>query len=439
VSDRAYPPGPRSLLPLLASFAVRRDPLAFLVHAARTYGDLVHLQVGSRHDYLVNRPDLIREVLLAPEEQLLRSFPRTMKRVLGNGLLSSQGAYHRSQRRMLQPFFHAARLAGFAEEIVRLTRRASAGWREDAPLEMTTAMLTLTLEVILKVVFDRDLGEATAEILELLGPLVDTTRKRRSVMAERALAGLPFGPAHRQERAAQRLDAFVASVVAERRRERGDRPDLLSMLIELGADDTVIRDETLTMFAAGHETIGNCLAWTWHLLSTNPEAERRFHAELDALDVPLGWAAVPHLPFTARVLSESMRLYPPVWLMVRRPVDEFRLDGFTVSAGAYIHLSQFLTHRDPRWFPEPERFDPDRWLPAAEGTRPKICYFPFGGGGRKCIGESFAVAEGVLVLATLGQQFRFRTRPGHPVELEPYVTLRPRSGLPMRIERRAEA
>jgi cytochrome P450 len=439
VSARAYPPGPSSLIPLLATFAVRRDPLSFLVHAARTYGDIVHLALGSRHDYLVNRPDLIREVLLAPEEQLLRSFPRTMKRVLGDGLLSSQGAYHRAQRRMIQPFFHQNRVAGFAREIVARTQRTCGTWRHGERLDIAEAMLALTLEVVVKVVFDRELDRGATDLLELLAPLVDTTRKRRWGLLERALGGLPFGPAHTQELAVQRLDSFIEGAIAERRDSPEGHPDLLSMLLEAGAADRVIRDETLTMLAAGHETIGNCLAWTFHLLATHPEAERRLQAEVDGLDAPLGAESVDRLPFTGRVLLESMRLYPPVWLMVRRPVQDFRLGEYVVPAGGYIHLSQYLTHRDARWFPDPGRFDPDRWLPEAEGARPKICYFPFGGGGRKCIGEGFAFVEGVLVLATVARQFRLRSVPGHPVEPEPYVTLRPRYGLPMQLERRASA
>lgn len=436
VSSRADPPGPKSLIPLLASFAIRRDPLSFLVAAASRYGDLVHLRVGARHDYLVNRPDLIREVLLAPEEQLLRSFPRTMKRVLGDGLLSSQGARHRAQRRLLQPFFHQDRVAGFAREIVLRTRRTCRGWRDGETRDMAEAMLALTLEIILKVVFDRELDRGTTDLLDLLAPLVDTTRKRRWGLLERALRGLPFGPAHAQEQAVQRLDSFIQGAIAERRASPESHPDLLSMLLEAGAEELVIRDETLTMLAAGHETIGNCLAWTFHLVAGNPDVERRLHAEVDGLGGPVEADSVERLPYAGQVLLESMRLYPPVWLMVRRPVEEFRLGEYLVPAGAYIHLSQYLTHRDARWFPEPERFDPGRWLPEAEGARPKICYFPFGGGGRKCIGETFAFVEGVLVLATVAQQFRLRAIPGHPVEPEPYVTLRPRWGLPMRLERR---
>jgi cytochrome P450 len=340
---------------------------------------------------------------------------------------------------VLQPFFHQSRVAGFAREIVQRTRSACAAWREGDEVDVAEAMLALTLDIVVKVVFDRELDRNATDLLHLLAPLVDTTRKRRWGLLERVFAGLPFGPAHAQERAVERLDAFITGAIAERRLDPDGHPDLLSMLLESGVVETVIRDETLTMLAAGHETIGNCLAWTFHLLAEHPEAEQRLHAEVDALGASIAPGAVEQLPFTGRVLLESMRLYPPVWLMVRRPVQDFRLGDYVVPAGAYIHLSQYLTHRDPRWFPEPERFDPDRWRPEADGARPKICYFPFGGGGRKCIGESFAFAEGVLVLATVAREFRLRSVPGQAVEVEPFVTLRPRHGLPMRLERRAVA
>jgi cytochrome P450 len=190
------------------------------------------------------------------------------------------------------------------------------------------------------------------------------------------------------------------------------------------------------MFVAGHETIGNCLAWTWHLLSLDAEAEARLHAEVDALGRPPRAEDQGRLPFTGRVVAESMRLFPPAWLMTRRPVEDFPLAGFVLPAGSYVHVSQYLMHRDPRYFPDPERFDPDRWLPERECGRPKFSYFPFGGGGRKCIGENFALMEGVLVVATVAQRYRLRAIPGRRVEPEPYVTLRPRHGLPMRLERR---
>ncbi|HMK73107.1 MAG TPA: cytochrome P450, partial [Myxococcaceae bacterium] len=202
------------------------------------------------------------------------------------------------------------------------------------------------------------------------------------------------------------------------------------------AADTMVRDETITMFSAGHETIANCLAWTFYLLSEHPDVESRLHAEVDALPGVPTFEDVARLRFTSMVLFESMRLYPPVWLMVRRPAEDFPLDGYVVPKGAYIHVSQFLMHRDARYFPDPLRFDPLRWTPEAEAARPKYCYFPFGGGGRKCIGEGFALAEGILVLATIARRFRLRLVPGHRVEPEPFVTLRPKYGMTMRLHRR---
>jgi cytochrome P450 len=422
------PPGPGSAIPVLAALALRRDPLRFLTHAARTYGDLVHLRVGPRRDYLVNRPEWIRDVLLAPEEQMLRSFPRTMTSVLGDGLLSSQGAHHRTQRRKIQPFFNHARLEGMAEVVTRRASRLCDRW-ESAPqgtVDVLESMLELTLQIILEVVFPPELEDHAAELMDAVGPLVGSTRKK----------GWGLLGARRRANGFARFETFLAALIARRREEDDEGPDLVSMLLALGSDDLTVRNEALTMFVAGHETIGNCLAWTWHLLSQNPEAEVRLHAEVDALGRPPRAEDVDRLAFTRRVVSESMRLYPPAWLMTRRPVEDFPLAGFVLPAGSYVHVSQYLMHRDPRYFPEPERFDPDRWLPERECSRPKFSYFPFGGGGRKCIGENFAVMEGVLVLAAVAQRFRLRAIPGHRVEPEPYVTLRPRHGLPMRVERR---
>jgi cytochrome P450 len=425
---RERPPGPGSVMPVLAALAIRRDPLRFLTDTARTYGDLVHLQLGPRRDYLVNRPDWIREVLLAPEEQMLRSFPRTMTSVLGDGLLSSQGAHHRTQRRKIQPFFNHARLEGMAEVVTRHAGGLCDGWTEAqaGAIDALEAMLGLTLQIILEVVFHRDLDDHAGALMDAVGPLVGSTRKK----------GWGLFGARRRANGFARFGVFLSEVIARRREDDIEGPDLLSMLLALGSDDRTVRNEALTMFVAGHETIGNCLAWTWHLLSQNPEAEARLHAEVDALGRPPRAEDTARLSFAGRVVNESMRLYPPAWLMTRRPVEDFPLAGFVLPAGSYVHVSQYLMHRDPRYFPDPERFDPDRWLPERECTRPKFSYFPFGGGGRKCVGESFAVMEGVLVLATVAQRYRLRAIPGHRVEPEPYVTLRPRNGLPMRVERR---
>lgn len=439
---RRYPPGPSPAFPLVAHLAMLRDPLAFLERAARRYGDLVHLRLGSRHDYLVTRPDLIREVLLAPEERLLRSFPRTMKRVLGEGLLSSQGAYHRSQRRLIQPFFHHLRMAPFGDVITSRASRLCDGWRDGETVDLVAEMLHLTLQVAIKAVFDRDLEDGGSELLEALAPLVATTRKSRLHLADHLPAGLPFGPGHERQKAILRLNTFIYGLIRKRRSEGTPHPDLLSLLLELGpqgdeaAADTMVRDETITMFSAGHETIANCLAWTFYLLSEHPQAESKVHAEVDGLPGLPGFEDMSRLRFTSMVLFESMRLYPPVWLMVRRPAEDFPLDGYVVPKGAYIHVSQYLTHRDARYFPDPLRFDPLRWTPEAEAARPKYCYFPFGGGGRKCIGEGFAMMEGALVLATIARRFRLRLLPGHRVEPEPFVTLRPKYGMTMRLHRR---
>jgi cytochrome P450 len=256
------PPGPGSALPWLAAFALRRDPLRFLIDAARTYGDLVHLQVGARHDYLVNRPEWIRDVLLAPEEQMLRSFPRTMTQVLGDGLLSSQGAHHRTQRRKIQPFFNHARLEGMAEVVTRRTGNLCDQWGSTTgKVDVLDAMLALTLAIILEVVFDRDVEHRAGELMDAVGPLVGSTRKK----------GWGLLAARRRANCFARFETFLAELISRRRAEGAEHPDLLSMLLSIGFDDVTARNEALTMFVAGARDHRQQPGLTWHLLSLHPE------------------------------------------------------------------------------------------------------------------------------------------------------------------------
>jgi len=269
------------------------------------------------------------------------------------------------------------------------------------------------------------------------------------------LAMLPFTeilekfplPAVRRFNAARaRLDRTIYRMIDERRASSVDRGDLLSMLLLAtdtegdgsGMNDLQLRDEALTIFLAGHETTANALTWTWYLLSQNPEVEKRLHAELDgalAGRIP-AHEDLAALPYTRMVLAESMRLYPPAWAIGRRALESFEVRGFTVPRRSVVLMSQYITHRDPRWFPNPECFDPERWTPEAQSARPKFSYFPFGGGARVCIGEQFAWMEGILLIATLAQQWRMHLVPGHPVEVQPLITLRPAHGMRMRLERR---
>jgi cytochrome P450 len=437
-----YPPGPTSLL--RTGYELYRDPLGLLQRVTREYGDIVHLQVGSRHDYILNHPDYIKAVLLAGEDEMLRSFPRPMKRMLGNGLLSSQGDFHRRQRRLIQPYFHHQHATACAPAITDCTQRTTAPWREGQTVDMFAEMLRLTMAIVVKALFSADVEHEVA-IGRELDVIMAMTHKNAIPFVDEFLARLPLPSKKRYENAQAVLDQMVYGMIDQRRAAGGEQDDFLDVMLRLptteegrGLSDEQVRDEVMTMFVAGHETIGSALAWTWYLIATHPEVERRLQEELAGVlqgRVP-GGADFGRLPYTNMILLESMRLYPPVWLMARRPVRDYEIGGYTIPAGCYIHISQYLMHRDERYFAEPNRFDPDRWKPEEVAQRPRFSYFPFGGGSRKCIGESFALMEGVLVLATLAQQWNLQIVPGEPVAMEPLITLRPKGGIPMMLRRR---
>ncbi len=442
-----YPPGPKSVF--AAYVKLYRDPLGFMARMGRDYGDIAHLQAGQRHDYLINHPDYIKAVLLAGEDVMLRSFPRPLKRLLGNGLLTVQGEAHRCQRQLLQPMFHQNQIAHCATLMAEQGASFSDKWRDGQTLDIAAEMLRLTMLVIMQALANQDVEDQAAKIGQLLSAVLEMTHKNRVPFLDEFFSKLPLPSVNRYHRARAQLDALMCAMIEERKQATHARADFLTEMLQLRdpqtqerlLSDEQVRDEAMTMFAAGHETIGTALAWTWHLLARHPEVEQRLHREVDTV---LG-GRTPHskdlcqLPYTAMVLSESMRIYPPVWLMVRRPVHDFPLGEFVLPAGCYIHVSQYLTHRDARFFPHPDKFDPDRWTTEAVAERPKYSYFPFGAGSRRCIGESFARMEGILLLATIAQRWRFRVVPSHPVELKPFVTLHPRYGLKMTAHSRRDA
>ncbi len=399
---------------------------------AREYGDIVAFKLGRQDVVLLNHPDYVQDVLVTRHKQFLKGGPlQRAKRLLGEGLLTSEGNYHRQQRRLAQPAFHRARIAGYAHAIAEHAARTGMRWQEKTQVDMAGEMMRLTLGVVSKTLFDADveteadeLAQAFAEALEYYNLVMWTPEATE-----------------RFARVRHRLDTLVYRLVDERTQSGEDRGDLLSMLLagQVMTNEQV-RDELMTFFVAGHETVANALTWTWYLLSEHPEAEARMHAELRAV---LGgrlpsFDDLERLTYTRQVFAESMRLYPPGWVIGRTVVSEYEVGGYLVPAGTVVLVSQYVMHRDPRYYPDPERFDPDRWTPEAMSSRPKYAYFPFGGGVRQCIGESMAWMEGVLVMATLAQDWRPRLVPGHLVEPRPLVTLRPRFGMQMTLEIRAQ-
>jgi len=432
------PPGPRGL-PFAHLPAFRRDPIRFVERLHATYGDVARFRFGPRRLYLVAHPDQVRDVLVTNHRNFIKSKALQRARaVLGQGLLTSEGDMHLRQRRMAQPAFHRERIAALGETMVAYAARVADGWLAGAEMDVAREMNRLTLAIAGKTLFGADVEREADEIGAALNDALNAFKRLTNPLGV-ILDRLPLPGTLRVRRAAERLDETIYRMIEERRRSGEDRGDLLSMLLAARDEegdggamtDLQLRDEALTLFLAGHETTANALAWTWHLLALNPDAEARLHAELDAFgDAPPRVDDLPRLPFTRAVLAESMRLYPPAWAIGREPLADFVAGGFRIRAGTVVLMSPWVTQRDPRWWPEPERFDPDRWTPENEARLPRYAYFPFGGGPRKCIGEGFAWTEGILVLATLARRWRLRHAPGAEVGRQPLITLRP-TGLRM--------
>lgn len=426
--------------------AFRKDPLAFLAQMAR-HGDIVSYRMGPRTVTFLNHPDHIKDLLVTSNRKFEKGMVlRRSKRVLGEGLLTSEGEVHLRQRRLAQPAFHRQRIGSYAESMVRYAQHARDRWTDGRVVDIHHEMMQLTLNIVGKTLFDVDLETERREIGESLHTFMELFSIMFLPFSE-YLELLPIPPMRRLKKARETLDAIVYRIIRERRSsDRPDRGDLLSMLLMAqdvegdgqGMTDEQLRDECLTIILAGHETTANALTWTWMLLSQNPEAEAEMHAEIDKALAgrPPCLSDLPNLRYTEMVLAESMRLYPPAWGIGRKAIEDHRFGDHLVKAGTMIVCSQWVMHRDARFYPRPEVFDPMRWTPEAKTSRPKFSYFPFGGGPRQCIGESFAWMEGILLLATMAQQWQLRSVSQEPVERMAAMTLRPSKPMLMKPTRR---
>jgi cytochrome P450 len=441
-----YPPGPRRVLPLAGLFAYRRGPLPFFQKLAERYGDISYFRLGPQQAYFFNHPDFIKDILVTNHQNFMKGLAlQRAKRLLGEGLLTSEGDFHRRQRRLAQPAFHRHRITSYADVMTASAAQTSQGWRDGETLDISEEMMRLTLGIVGKTLFDADVASDAQEVGEAMAVAMDLFNTL-TLPFFNLLQKLPLPQFRRFDNARLRLDAIIFRLIEERRRSGRDHGDLLSML--LLAQDTKgdggqmtnaqLRDELMTIFLAGHETTANAMTWTWYLLSQNPEVESKLHQEIDEVlggRVP-GFDDVARLKYTEMVLAESMRLYPPAWALGRMALNDFEIGGYVVPKNSLVLMSQYVMHRDPRYFANPSRFDPERWTPEAREARPQFSYFPFGGGPRRCIGEGFAWMEGILLLATLTQQWQMRLVPNHPVELKPVMTLRPKHGMRMIVTRR---
>jgi cytochrome P450 len=368
-----------------------------------------------------------------------------MRRVLGNGLLLSEGDFWHRQRKLIQPAFHQEKITAYAQIMVDYTQRMLETWSDGQTLDMHEAMMRLTLGIVAKTLFDADVSHEAEDVDAALAVLMGKFL-RQAGMALLLPTWVPLPTSQLLKRAVGRLDKVIYGIIEQRRASGQMSGDLLSAFLQtrddegVGMTDRQLHDEIMTLFLAGHETTANVLSWTWLLLGQNPEAEQKLIEELTRVlngKIPTP-SDLPRLVYTDMVLRESMRLYPPVWVIGRRALSSFRLGDYEIPANTNMLISQYLMHRDSRYFPDPDRFDPERWRAgdARAAALPRFAYFPFGGGPRVCIGAAFGMMEAVLLLATIAQKFQIQIVPGEKVSMQPSVTLRPRNGIPVKLKRR---
>jgi len=449
MARNGWPPGPRRTPRAVLPLALGREPLSYLRELARTYGDVAHITAAGEHIVVLSHPQLVKDVLITHQRNFRkgRGLERARK-LLGNGLLTNEGEDHLRQRRLIQPAFHKERIASYATAMTGYADRVQSRWADGATLDVAEEMMRLTLGVVGRTLFDADVESQARNVGEALTSVLNSFWTTMLPFAD-LLEKLPIPLLKKGKDARAQLDAIIYGLIAERRKSPGDRGDLLSMLLLAqdeeqggrGMTDAQVRDEAMTIFLAGHETTANALAWTWYLLSGAPEVEQQLHEEVDRVlagRTPTV-ADLPRLQVVERVITESMRLYPPAWIIGRRAIGEYEVGGYTLPPRTIVLLSPYVLHRDARFFAEPDRFMPARWTPEFRQALAPFAYVPFGGGTRRCIGESFAWMELVLVTAAIAQQWRLRLVPGHPVVPQPVVTLRMKHGLRMTVERRHQA
>ena len=439
------PPGPKGhpILGVMREF--NRDSLGFIMRC-REYGDVVSARFLYVPAYFIYHPADIEEILSTNARNFRKSMSlrsNFFQRLVGNGLVTSEGDFWRRQRRLAQPAFHRQRISSYGDVMVDYATRTIDKWRPGETRDIHPDMMRLTLEIVVKTLFDADVSGDAEKVGRILSELVKPFASQATlkwILDNR----LPT-PAHRRfHRAVGEIDKVIYRIIAERRNSGYDQGDLLSMLLQAHDDDgsqmtdSQLRDEVMTLFLAGHETTALALSWGWYLLATNPEVEKRFHAELD--EVLAGRlpevSDLPQLRYTEMIVKETLRLYPPAYAVGREPIEECEIGGYRVPRNTQIFAFQWATHRDPRYFENPDLFDPDRWTAEFSDKLPKYAYFPFGGGPRQCIGNYFAMMEIILLLATIGRRFKFSLAPDQKVEVWPAMSLRPKNGIKMVVSER---
>ena len=447
IASAHRPPGPSGLPILGLTLAIRKDALGTLRRVAREYGDIVRLPVAFQDRIFLNHPDFIEQVLVLQQAKFHKSelTKRITEGLLGQGLLISEGDFWRRQRRLAQPAFHRSRINEYAATMRESVQRHIQAWRGGDERDLAAEMMALTLDVAVRTLFGTTLPTEARRVGQSM-----TFLMRYQLGRQRSPIRIPESwPTPRNRRAHRErnfLDSLVYQFISERQANGNSKhgTDLLSLLMSAMDEDGTqmtpqqLRDETMTLFLAGHETTAQLLAWTWYLLSENPSHESRLHEELNS--VLAGRTPEPadfaKLPFLHAVISEVLRLYPPAYITARTSIAPAQIGGYDFPAGSTMLMSQWVMHRDPRYYDEPDSFRPERWLNGLASRLPSGAYFPFGDGPRRCIGQGFAMLEAAIVIGTLAQNFQFQLVRDHPVVPEPLITLRPHNGIRMTLHAR---
>ena len=430
------PPGPKPRPFFGNILEFRHNQTEYLQNLQRTYGDMVTIYVGSRPSVLISNPEHVRYILTENPRNFSSLQTRgDLVEVLGEGLLTIEGEAHRQQRRLVQPAFHRKRVESYAEDMVRFSLGMLEQWHAGDEIDISRAMQELTLLIVVKSLFSLELSSKVKELGELFTQLAEHRRKVLAQLLNLRIEA-PFTEYGKRMAARRKIDQFIYQLIAQRRTDGHDTGDILSMLLVAQDEghsltDLQVRDHVMTFIAAGHETTANTLTWTFRLLSENPGPREKLIHELQTVLAgrPPTISDLPNLPYTEWVINESMRLYPPAWVIGRGALEAFDLGGYHFPAGTSFMLSQWVIHHLSEIWGDPDTFRPERWNPANGEKVPQWSYFPFGGGPRICIGMPFAQMEAKLLLATLQQRYTPRIVPGFQVELQPLVTLRAKHGL----------
>ncbi len=426
---------------------LQQDQLGFYMNAFKQYGNVVRFRAfGPFYGYAFFHPDDIEYILRRNNQNYHKGIAhQRFKSMLGEGLLTSEGKFWLKQRRLAQPAFHRQRIAGFATTMTDASASMLERWQIYAergqPFDISTEMTRLTLQVVGQTLFSTDIsGDEARVVRNALYVALEHVNYTISHFTLEPMERIPTRQNRQYWKAQRILDKVVYDIIREHRQQGTDTGDLLSMLLLArdeetgeGMSDRQLHDEVMTLILAGHETTANTLTWTWYLLAQHPEMERKLHDELARV---LGGRApvvedLSRLPYTKMVIDESLRLYPPAWGMSRHAIADDEIRGYRVPAGAEVAVVQYVTHRHPDFWDNPEEFDPERFTPERSAGRPNFAYFPFGGGPRLCIGNTFALMEAQLILAMVAQTYRLQLVPGQAIEPEPIITLRPRPRIQM--------